>query len=304
MFMVSAGASDHALPAGSADVTFRVAGSTERLDIKQQDFPTPPHGTTNRTTGTAAISVDVPISHRGKSISALGNLTLNGDARIEELSDRGALERFGAGLNWSPIERLNLIAGWDREEDAPTVRQLGDPFVQTPGTRIFDFTNGVVPRAAVVTGGNPDLRSDRRNTFKLSANWQPLDQVNLRLRADYARVMADRPISDITVSPELEAAFPDRLVRGPAGNLLSVDLRPVNFDHARRDTLQVGFDFLRLIFPGESEAMRQPGDVGVHNNTIVDIEGVSQDDVCCLAADTAQLNSISRMHLTSLSGVT
>src|SRR5262249_6934538 len=102
-----------ALPAGNADVTFRVAGSAEHLDIEQENFPTPPHGTTSRTTGTAAISLDLPISHRGKSISALGNFTLNGDARIEEVTDRGALERFGAGFNWSPIERLNLIAGWD-----------------------------------------------------------------------------------------------------------------------------------------------------------------------------------------------
>jgi hypothetical protein len=115
------------------------------------------------------------------------------------------------------------------------VRQLGDPFVQTPGTRIFDYTNGVVPRAAVVTGGNPDLRTDRRRTLKLSADWQPVDAVNLRLRADYAHVVIDRPISNITVSPDLEAAFPQRFVRDASGNLVSVDLRPLNF----------GFDFTK-----------------------------------------------------------
>lgn len=234
-----------ALPAGNADMTVRVSGSTEHLDIEQQDFPTPPRGSTNRTTGTTAVSLDLPISHRGKALGELGNLTLNGNARVEELSDFGTLTRLGASANWSPAARLNLIAGWDREEGAPSVRQLGDPFLQTPGTRIFDFTNGVVPRAAVVTGGNPDLRTDRRNTVNLSANWQPLDTVDLRLRADYARVRAGRPISDITVSPELEEAFPNRFVRDPAGNLLSVDLRPVNFDSARRDTLQVGFDLTK-----------------------------------------------------------
>jgi hypothetical protein len=143
------------------------------------------------------------------------------------------------------VQRFNIIAGWDREEDAPSVHQLGDPFVQTPGTRIFDFSNGVVPRAAVVTGGNPDLRTARRNTAKVSANWQPLDAVNFRLRADYAHVVIDRPISDITVSPEIEAAFPGRFVRDASGMLLSVDLRPINFDHGRRDTLAVGFDFTK-----------------------------------------------------------
>ena len=233
------------LPAGKADVTIRVSASTEHLDIEQQDFPTPPHGSTARQTGTAAVSLDLPVSHRGKALAALGNMTINGNAQVQELSDFGTLTRLGASANWSPIERLNLVGGWDREEDAPSVRQLGDPFVQTPGTRIFDFTDGDVPRVAVVTGGNPDLRTDRRNTFKLSGNWQPLDTLDLRLRADYARVTIDRAISDITVSPALEAAFPERFVRDASGNLLSVDLRPVNFDRARRDTLQVGFDFTK-----------------------------------------------------------
>jgi hypothetical protein len=53
----------------------------------------------------------------------------------------------------------------------------------------------------------------------------------------------------------LEDAFPDRFVRDrsgcPAndpscrGTLISADLRPVNFDSARRDTLRWGFDFTK-----------------------------------------------------------
>jgi len=234
-----------ALPAGHADVTLRVAASTEHLGIDQEHFATPPHGSTDRTTGISAASIDIPISRRGKSFSGLGNLTINGNAEVDELSDMGALTRLGFGANWSPVNRLSFVASWDREEEAPSVRQLGDPFVQTPGTRIFDFTNGLVNRVAVVTGGNPDLRTDRRHTLKLSADWQPIDSVNFRLRADYARVSIDRPISNITVFPEIEAAFPERFVRDAAGNLLSVDLRPVNFASAHRDTFRFGFDFTK-----------------------------------------------------------
>jgi hypothetical protein len=234
-----------ATPGGQADVTLRVAGSTEHLGIDQEHFLTPPHGSTDRTTGISAASIDIPISRRGKAFSGLGNLTLNGNAEVNELSDMGALTRLGFGANWSPVDRLSFVGSWAREEEAPSVRQLGDPFVQTPGTRIFDFTSGLVNRVAVVTGGNPDLRTDRRNTFKLSADWQPIDAVNFRLRADYARVNIDRPISNITVFPEIEAAFPERFVRDASGNLLSVDLRPVNFANARRDTLRFGFDFTK-----------------------------------------------------------
>jgi hypothetical protein len=234
-----------ATPAGTAEVTLRIAAATEHLHIDQEHFVTPPAGSTNRTTGTAGVSIDLPISHRDGAMSGLGNLTINANAQVNELSDLGAMATIGAGANWSPVERVNLVGSWSREEEAPSVRQLGDPFVQTPGTRIFDYTNGVVPRAAVVTGGNPDLLTDRRRTFKLSADWQPVDAVNLRLRADYAHVRIDRPVSSITVSPDLEAAFPQRYVRDAAGNLVSVDLRPLNLDNARRDTLRFGFDFTK-----------------------------------------------------------
>jgi hypothetical protein len=234
-----------ATAAGKADVTFRAAASTEYLDIDQKHFATPPAGSTQRTVGTAGASVDLPISHRGRASSALGNLTFNGNAELNELSDLGGLLRVGAGANWSPVVGVNLIGSWNREEQAPSVRQLGDPFVETPGTRIFDFTNGIVNRVAVVTGGDPGLRIDRRSAFELSADWQPVETIDFRLRGDYAHVTIDRPISNITVFPEIEAAFPTRFVRDSAGNLLSVDLRPVNFDSAHRDVVRLGFDFTR-----------------------------------------------------------
>ena len=234
-----------ALPAGKADLTLRGAVGTEYLDADEQHFGDGPPGSTGRTTGTVAGSLDLPVAHRGRGLGALGNLTFNANAEVNELSDFGVLTRIGAGANWSPVTTLTLIGSWNREERAPSVRQLGDPFVETPGTRIFDFTNGLVTRAAVLTGGNPDLRTDTRKVLDLSAQWQPFDAVDLRLRGDYAHVAIDRPISNITVSPELEEAFPDRFTRDSSGNLESVDLRPVNFASARRDTLLLGFDFTR-----------------------------------------------------------
>jgi len=67
--------------------------------------------------------------------------------------------------------------------------------------------------------------------------------VNLRLRADYVRSTIDNPISSISVTPAIEAAFPERFVRDGSGQLIGVDLRPLNFDRARRDTLQLGLSF-------------------------------------------------------------
>ena len=231
-------------PLGDADVSLRAATSAEYLDIDEQHFAST-LDRTRRTTATAAASIDLPISHRRRAFSALGNLTVNGNAEVNQLSDFGTLTRVGTGANWSPFATLNLVGSWEHEERAPRVRQLGDPFVETPGTRMFDFDNGVVNRIALVTGGNPDLRTSKRDTLDLSAEWQPLQNVNFRLRGDYAHVTIDRPISNITVFPTIEQAFPGRFVRDASGRLVSVDLRPVNFTSAHRDTVLLGFDFTR-----------------------------------------------------------
>jgi hypothetical protein len=231
------------LPAGDASTTITLGGNTQHLDSHRFTATADNSTSLGRTTGEAAVNLDLPISRRGRGFSALGNLTLNGNAEVDRVSDFGTLTTLGAGANWSPVDRLNFITSWTREEGAPTINQLGDPVLETPGSRIFDFTTGETVLATAITGGNPDLLADKRNVWKLGANWQPFADTQLRLRADYVHSRIDRPISGITVTEAIEAAFPDRFVRDSSGQLVSVDLRPVNFDNARKDTLRIGFDF-------------------------------------------------------------
>jgi len=250
------------LPAGNAGTTLRVGANTVHLDSTRTRGGVRSDNNLSRTSGQAAINLDLPISRRNRDFSALGNLTLNANAEVEQLSDFGTLTTIGAGANWSPVDRLNFIASWTREEGAPTINQLGDQVLDTPGSRIFDFTTGQTVLVNATTGGNPDLLADRRNVVKLSANWQPFEKTDLRLRAEYVRSSTDRPISNITVTPAIEAAFPGRFARNSAGQLTAVDLRPINFDRARRDTLRFGFDFsqpLKSRRPSQAlfEQMRQ-----------------------------------------------
>src|SRR5207342_2471222 len=96
------------------------------------------------------------------------------------------------------------------------------------------------------TGGNPDLRADTRNVFKIGGNWQPLKETDLRLRAEYVRQAIDHPQASFPAASEaLEAAFPDRFERDAEGNLIRVDLRPVNFEQSRKDSIRWGFDFTK-----------------------------------------------------------
>jgi hypothetical protein len=231
------------LPAGNASTTIRVGLSTQHLDSDAERAGVQTDTSLGRTTGSGAVNIDLPISRRNRDLSVLGNLTLNANAEVDHISDFGTLTTIGAGANWSPVDRLNFITSWTREEGAPTIRQLGNPIVETPDTRVFDFVTGETVRATVISGGNPDLAEDRRNVFKFGVNWQPFESADLRLRADYVHQKIDNPISNVTVSPAFEQAFPERFVRDSSGQLISVDLRPLNFQSSQSDTLRLGFDF-------------------------------------------------------------
>ena len=228
------------LPAGKASSTITLAGSTTHLNSLSRSGGS---NSLSRTLGEAAINIDLPISRRNRDFSALGNLTVNGNAEVDQLSDFGTLTTIGAGANWSPVDRLNFITSWTREEGPPTVNQLGDPVIDTPGTRIFDFTTGQTVLADVITGGNSNLKADRRNVLKLGANWQPFEKTDLRLRGEYVHQTIARPIASLTVTPTIEQAFPGRFVRDDSGQLISADFTPVNFESSERDSLRVGFDF-------------------------------------------------------------
>ncbi len=106
-----------------------------------------------------------------------------------------------------------------------------------------------------ITGGNPRLDADRRDVVKLSANWKPFEARDIRLHLDYVRSRLSDPISAMPgPTPVLEAAFPDRFVRDSTGELVSADLRPADFDSARRHTLRLGFDVSMPLRPTPTEA--------------------------------------------------
>ena len=231
------------LPAGDASTTLTLGGSTVHLDSSRTRLGASSSTSLSRTMGEAAINLDLPVSRRGREFSALGNFTINANAEVDQLSDFGTLTTIGAGANFSPLDRLNFIASYTREEGPPTINQLGDPILDTPGSRIFDFTTGQTVLVDAVTGGNPNLKSDLRHVVKLSTNWQPFEKTDLRFRADFVHQVIERPISNISVTQAIESAFPERFLRDSSGQLVRVNLTPINFDSARRDQLRVGFDF-------------------------------------------------------------
>ena len=233
------------LPAGRANVTLKAGVDTLHLDgyATRQGIGTP----TNlaRDHATASANVDVPLARRNGALGHyIGQLTLNGNVEIEHYSDFGTVTTIGGGANWSPAVGLNLITSYTREEGVPSINNLGDPVLVTPAVRVFDYRRGTTVLASVTTGGNPALLADRRDVWKLGANWQPWQKTDLRFRADFVSSRLTNPVETFPgPSAALEAAFPGRFTRDATGTLTAVDFTPVNYDSARSDVLRIGFDF-------------------------------------------------------------
>ncbi|MFA4937762.1 TonB-dependent receptor plug domain-containing protein [Brevundimonas sp.] len=235
------------LPAGDITSTFKVGAGYQSLDSGSVRSGVAVDRSQSRNTGSVQANIDLPISSVERGIlPRIGDLSANLNLAYEELSDFGGVSSLGAGLNWTPVERLSLSANYSGEGKAPTVQQLNDPTVSTPNIPVFDFRNSQTVEINQITGGDPNLKAEDRRILKLGVNWQPVSDKDFRLNLAYTRTQADDEISSFpTITPDLEAALPDRFVRDADGNLLSIDARPLNFFKREQQDVQWGFNFSR-----------------------------------------------------------
>ncbi|TFW12127.1 TonB-dependent receptor [Brevundimonas intermedia] len=250
------------LPAGDITSTFKVGAGYQSLDSESVRSGVAVDRSQSRNSGSVQANFDLPISNVDRGIlPKIGDLSANVNLAYQELSDFGGVSSVGAGLNWSPVERLSLSANYSDEGKAPTVQQLNDPTISTPNTPVFDFRNSQTVEINQITGGDPNLKAEDRRILKLGMNWQPVSAQDFRLNLAYTRTEADNEISSFpAITPDLEAALPDRFVRDADGNLLSIDARPLNFFKREQQDVQWGFNFSRPFGkPNPPEAGQRPG---------------------------------------------
>lgn len=238
------------LPAGAINSSLRLSGRTSDLDAESRRSGQYVATDIGRTSGSARANIDLPIANRSKAVlGVLGNLSLNANAELEQLSDFGTLLTYGYGANWSPIDGLRMLASFTEEEGAPSAQQLGNPVVATPNVRVFDFVRGETVDITRTDGGNPGLSADNRSVMKLGLNYQPVQKLDLSLNVDYTKSVIRNPIAGFpTATAEIEAAFPDRFTREPdlpdgtPGRLTRIDNRPLNFARSEREQLRWGLN--------------------------------------------------------------
>lgn len=238
-------------PAGSLTSTFKIGFDSQSLDSETLRFSEEQQASVfserslSRDRTSASGNFNLPIASRDREVlGALGDLSANLNLAYEDLSDFGGLSAYTVGLNWSPWEPVNFTASWVDEQKAPSMSQLNDPTISTPNVPVYDFATGQSVNIVRIEGGNPNLSEETKRVLKFGVNLTPLKDKDLRFTANYTRTETEGSIASFpTITPELEAALPERFTRDLDGNLLSIDARPLNFQKAEQQEIRWGLNF-------------------------------------------------------------
>jgi hypothetical protein len=232
-------------PAGALASTFKVGFDTQTLDSESVRSGVFSERSLSRDRTSASGNFNLPIASRDREVlGVLGDLSANLNLAYQDLSDFGGLSAYTLGLNWSPWSPINFNVSWSDEQNAPSMSQLNDPTISTPNVPVYDFATGQSVNINRIEGGNAGLSEETKRILKLGFNFTPLKDKDLRLTANYSRTEVEGSIAAFpTITPELEAALPERFTRDLDGNLLSIDARPLNFQKAEQQEIRWGLNF-------------------------------------------------------------
>lgn len=232
-------------PAGALSSTFKVGFDTQSLDSESVRSGVFSERSLSRDRTSASGNFNLPIASRDREVlGVLGDLSANLNLAYQDLSDFGGLSAYNVGLNWSPWTPLNVNLSWADEQAPPSVSQLNDPTISTPNVPVYDFRTGQSVNITRIEGGNAGLSEETKRVLKLGFNLTPLKDKDMRLTANYTRTEVEGSIAAFpTITPELEAALPERFTRDTDGNLLSIDARPLNFQSAEQQEIRWGLNF-------------------------------------------------------------
>lgn len=231
------------LPAGEASLTVkagydfsRTTSTDTRSDLGEVSL--------RRGDVQGGVNLALPLTSRGDFLGAVGDISLNFSGGVNRLSDFGTLTDWSAGLTWSPNDTLTFQASYLVDEAAPTLSQLGAPTILTYNVPVYDFASNTTALVTVTGGGNPDLVKEKQRDIKLSVSWELPFLKRSRLIVEYFRNRSSNVTQSFPLlTPAIEAAFPGRVTRDGAGNLVALDRRAVTFDEVSSSSLRWGINF-------------------------------------------------------------
>lgn len=259
------------LPGGEVSVT--LDGGFDYTNIKSKDTRNAGMETSlKRGNANAGLNVGIPITSRREDFgAAIGDLSLNLAAGIDHLSDFGTLTDWSAGVNWRPTERLNFRVNYVVRDAAPSLSQLGNPEIATFNVPVYDLTRGETVLATVFSGGNAALPAQSQHDWRIGFDWELPEFTSAiqqaRFRVEFTQNRSEDVASNFPVlTPTIEAAFPDRVVRAAcdpaetgcvAGRIVSINQRPVTLARQDSQRVQVGLNFTGPFGKARPEAAAQ-----------------------------------------------
>jgi hypothetical protein len=249
-------------PAGDVQAMVKLALDSQGLDSRTVRSGVTTTRDVSRDQQSIKGQINLPLtSTRRKVMAALGDLSVNAGAEYEDLSDRGGLTSLSGGLNWrTPLKGLSFVASHAEEQGAPTTTQINAPLVVTPSVPVFDFNTGQTVLVSQSRGGNPALRNGTRAVSRLTVQYRPFEKLTFFVNATYQHDQTRNMIAEFPgITPDLEAAFPERFTRDATGRLLAIDARPVNFARAAGDQIRWGFMLSKAVGAPIPGAVARPG---------------------------------------------
>lgn len=252
------------VPAGPIRGSFRIGYQDRQLDSQSLRNGLTTFTNLSRGDLTGRGNLSIPLTSRRSGFGEkFGDLSLSVNGFYTDLSDFGGLQGGGLGMNWSPLANLRLSVAYDASEAAPSIQQLGNPVLVTPGSAVFDFQNGQTVLVNRTSGGNSALKAETRADTTFSVNYSPAKLEGLDLTLSYAVNTSEDTIASFPLlTPALEAAYPSRFERNSAGVLTGIDQRPINYDSADSTILRYGFSFSKGFGPQIGRGPGGPGGFG------------------------------------------
>lgn len=190
-------------------------------------------------------SLTVPVANR-----ALGILAPLGDLGVDLSMEAGKAHRtrtrykWDAGVRWTPFPFVDFRAVFGHENLEPLFEQLYGPRIEVI-TRLFDFAQQEYVQPISIFGGNPDLEGGSIGTLSLSAMMRPVKGDLVTFNVAYHRRVARGGVASLpTLTPDVEAIFPERVARDTSGRLVSIDARPINISNDRTESITSGVTLL------------------------------------------------------------
>ncbi|MEM9376842.1 MAG: hypothetical protein AAGA72_11540 [Pseudomonadota bacterium] len=233
------------LPAGDIVSTFKVGADVRDLETRSDQTARSETAELSRTETNGQANIDIPLFDTSQASSPIGSLNVNANVRWDDVSDFGTLSSYGAGLNWQPLDSLQVLASTAYTETAPGLALLGAPTSITETARIFDFsTQETVENVTRITGGNPNLNAEERTVHRLNLTWDPFETPNITFNLAYTDTQTDNAILSFPgLTPQIEAAFPERVIRDAQGALVRLDARAINIDQSTTRELRHGLNW-------------------------------------------------------------